>query len=140
MKRAFLPAIVFALMLIPSVALAQGGPSADSPRGQAIQHLRALLNAEEDGLEAAIEEHIAPSLIEELGDELGAWVADVRHQLDGFSVSGFLPVGPTTVGATHEGAMGAVDLEFSVEEEKPHRLTAITLSGGASEEGNSTPQ
>lgn len=113
------------LILLPSIVLAQGGPDPNSPRGRAIVNLNKLLQAEEDDLEKVIDELIAPSLKEEKGNDLLRFVQEIRAQLSGFNSESFRPIGPTTVGTTHNTEAGEVDVQFSVEAEAPHRLISL---------------
>ncbi|TDI75596.1 MAG: hypothetical protein E2O84_04125 [Bacteroidetes bacterium] len=117
--------VLFLSILLPVAASAQQGPDPNSPRGRAIQHLRTLLQADEDDLEAVISDVIAPSLIEEKGDGLMDFIVDVRDRLDGFTATSFRPIGPTTVGSSYESEQGDFDFQFSVETDAPHRLTTI---------------
>ncbi len=142
-KKYFGAAALVLSMLFPAMVLAQGGPSPDSPRGMGIRNFVTLMQASDDDLESVITDTIAPSLIEEKGDGFLAYIQEVRGLLGGFASQGYRPVGPTTIGTTHDHSLGAIDIEFSVEDEKPHRIIEIKLSGGAAdgEEGSaSDPQ
>ena len=134
-KKYFGAAALILSMLFPAMVLAQGGPPPDSPRGMGIRNFVTLIGASDDDLESVITDTIAPSLIEEKGDDFLAYITEIRGLLEGFASPGYRPLGPTTIGTFHDHALGAIDIEFSVEDEKPHRIIEIKLSGGAAEKG-----
>jgi CubicO group peptidase (beta-lactamase class C family) len=119
---------------MPLAAQAQGTPEPGSPRVVAMEHMRAILDAEPSALEEVLRTAVAPSLFEEWGQErvLGRFT-EIRDALADATPRGARPLGPTSLTMVFDRGSAEASLTLSLEPEDPHRLTGVELDlpGGA---------
>lgn len=120
--------LLIVLLLFPLAAWGQGQPDPNSPRGQAVSKLRLLLEAEDAVLEQIIADHIAPSLKDEKGANLKAFIQNIRQTVKGLARNGLRPVNAITAATSFNHEQGVIGLQVSAEEAPPHRLTKLIMT------------
>lgn len=120
------PLLATLLALLPTPFL-QG----DSPRQVRASAVVELLRGPADGAPAFLAEHVAPELVERVGEEaLLASLATLHGALHGAELDGAMPAGPHSVLLVFlpPGEPGA-ELELRIGAQAPHAITDLWLEG-----------